>query len=90
MQPPPRQEMEYLCAGMSPDPFFSFKLTKTNRITSQTVVQKTRSGLVNPFVVENAGIVSCIRNERGGVRCFFSLVGIKTDKFFTVVQFEAR
>jgi hypothetical protein len=67
---PPKQDIEYLCAGMffflsvSVRLLFSLLIVFNN----QTVVPKTRSGLENPFDAESVAIESCTRRGRGEVR----------------------
>jgi len=61
--PPPRQEMEYLCAGE--------KHVGTNFISIfnvwKIVVPKMKSNLESPSAVGNADTVSCTRKEQNEV-----------------------
>lgn len=59
----PRQEMEYLCAGVS-----SFRPQPCPSHLLQIVVQKTRSDLANRYAVASVVIVSCTKRGRNEVR----------------------
>ena len=61
--PPPRQEMEYLCAGKI---MMSRIISNVNNVR-KIVVPKMTSSLVSPFAAGNAAIVSCTRRERSEV-----------------------
>jgi len=63
-----RLEMEYLCAGAHSPYILLCTIVKLS--SKQTVARKTRSDLVNRFVVENAVTESCIRNGPRGVSFF--------------------
>ena len=63
-----RLEMEYLCAGAHCPYILSCTIVKLS--SKQTVAQKTRSDLVNRFVVENVVTESCTRNAPRGVSFF--------------------
>ena len=87
--PPPRQEMEYLCAGE--------KHVGTGLITvffnvSKIAVPKMKSNLESPSGVGNADTVSCTRKEQNEVSSNVPLCCYRLDPqwFVTVVQFEAR
>ena len=63
--PPPRQEMEYLCAGM----LFYDLVTNINQCVCawKTVVRRMTSSLESLFAAENVDTASCTRRERSEV-----------------------
>ena len=63
--PPPRQEMEYLCAGM----LLYDLVTNINQCVCawKTVVLRMTSSLESLFAAENVDTASCTRKERNEV-----------------------
>lgn len=62
--PAPRQDMEYICAGVFVASPHIFNFTQTRQI----VALRMRSNQGSQYVVESVDIVSCTRSELKGVR----------------------